>query len=122
MHLLWGDHRPGDFGKSAVFKDGPVTHGRVPSIPPTLRDGCAQAMQMDATLLQWIKMLSFFGAVFFSFMIGRTIEGSLLIRPSIRQAKRSQPDSGEGLMGPHANGPLLLAGGRGEEKEDAFGH
>ena len=77
---------------------------------------------MDATLLQWIKMFSFLGVVFFSFMIGRTIEGSFLIRPSRRQAKRSQPGSGEGLMEPHANGPLLLAGGRGEEREDAFGH
>jgi len=77
---------------------------------------------MDATLLQWIKMFSFFGAVFFSFMIGRTIEGSPLIGPSGRQAKRSQSDSGEGLMEPHANGPLLLARGRGEEREDAFGH
>jgi hypothetical protein len=66
-------------------------------------------MQMDATLLQWIKMFSFFGAVFFSFMIGRTIEGFLLTGASARQAKSSKPDSGAGLT-------------RGEGREDASGH
>ena len=74
---------------------------------------------MDATLLQWIKMFSFFGAVFFSFMIGRTIEGSLLIGASGRQANISELGSREGLMEPHVDGPLLLAGGRGGEREDA---